>query len=164
MEFPVATQRLYGEVSYKTVGVKAICSVFAWLGMHAPVQVFLFSATGFLAHNLFLSIVSLSQVGWVSPVWRALYLTVWQRSNLSQGCAISKTDYWINNSGPIKLSLDSFSFIHPEQWKTVQCQIRPVELFTGVSFAKTNIYGYETTCWQLLISISKYEWECIFLN
>lgn len=51
MEFPVATQRLYGEESYKTAGVEAICSVFAWLSVHALVRVFLFSATGLLSHS-----------------------------------------------------------------------------------------------------------------
>lgn len=52
MEFPAASQRLYGEVTYKTVGVGAICSVFAWLGVHALVCVFLFSAAGFLGRTV----------------------------------------------------------------------------------------------------------------
>lgn len=52
MEFPAASQRLYGEVTYKTVGVGAICSVFARLGVHALVCVFLFSAAGFLGRTV----------------------------------------------------------------------------------------------------------------
>lgn len=52
MEFPAASQRLYGEVTYKTVGAGAICSVFAWLGVHALVCVFLFSEAGFLGRTV----------------------------------------------------------------------------------------------------------------
>lgn len=66
MEFPVATQRLYGEVSYKTVGVEAICSVFPWLGVHVLVPVFLFSATGFLIHKgFFLCVCCIIQPTWL---------------------------------------------------------------------------------------------------
>lgn len=125
MEFPVATQRLYGEVSYKTVGVEAICSVFPWPSVHVLVRVFLFSATGFLSHKVFfLCAVSFSPVGWlVVPSLQTFFTSRYKRGHkLTQGHTISNLfkdwmDYWSDNPRPIKLSPDSFSLIHREQSK-----------------------------------------------
>lgn len=152
MEFPVANQRLYGEVSYKTVGVKAICSVFAWLGMHAFVPVFLFWATGFPAHNLFLSTVSLGQVGfgWVSPVSRHFYLTVWQKS-----CLFGERNYWTHNPGPVKLSPDNFSYFGTTFW---QLLILILTYSWQCNFLKES---FQKFCWTLLyLCLSRFVSSC----
>lgn len=124
MEFPVATQRLYGEVSYKTVGVEAICSVFPWPSVHVLVRVFLFSATGFLSHKVFFFVCSIIQPCWlVVPSLQTFFTSRYKRGhNLTQGYTISNPfedwmDYWSDNPRPKKLSPDSFSLIHREQSK-----------------------------------------------
>lgn len=123
MEFPVATQRLYGEVSYKTVGVEAICSVFPWPSVHVLVRVFLFSATGFLSHKVFFCVQYHSALLVGCPQFADIFTSRYKRGhNLTQGYTISNPfedwmDYWSDNPRPIKLSPDSFSLIHREQSK-----------------------------------------------